>query len=676
MKRKGIFKKTALSCLTLAAMLSLAFAVSCGEEGGASSSSGSGAEQESGVTIVLDQKSLTLDLNESRSLQATVTGTQESVVWSTDNASVATVDSNGTVTGVSNGTARVYATIGLDRVSCLVTVSEGLRGVVTLSLDYSSVSLYQGYALSLTASLKNGSETLSIDEDALVWTSANEAVATVSDGVVTGVKAGGTSVTAKYAYEGTDYTVSVPVTVQDLASYTATAEKSFLTTSVTYGGKANAVDTQTAIVVTKITPAGESTVNDLSAFTFTSSDEEIAKIVDGNVVAGSKAGTATITMEDEAATGSFTVEVKTALSSKFDLDMLALAYARGVNETAWGAEASYVLTNDIDYAGAAFLPIAADMGHNYQRRFIGKQWETLLADGNEYGLSFADFVKTGLNGVPEGLVSTTQKVTCFQGTIDGQGYSISNANLMLDASMFWVTATGPVVRYATQLIGMTGETAVIKNLAVENLGLQQFSEAGLTASTEYEVYEVGAMVGTDARVTVKTNGYYNSNSFGVFACCAGTMENLYIELNEAVPTSHLSGDGLISSLFGRWIGTGTVRDCVFIDNYKDNETTDRESAIEVTKEVSVTLDNLILVTNNTTMTGTGANGAYAVKTVGTGKFIGTAGTDYVVVTVAKTDAGSASVKEIVGAAIEASGYSTDGFDGEYWDTTGALPVLK
>ncbi|MBQ8319783.1 MAG: Ig-like domain-containing protein [Clostridia bacterium] len=679
MKRNGFLYRItgALAALTLAATAVLASSCNQTQQG-----QSSGVEEEASVTIVLSEKSLLLDVGETFTLVANVTGSEETVLWTTENAEVATVN-GGVVTGVADGTTRIYAAVGTDRTACVVTVQEGLKGLVSLTLDYTALALYQGYELSLTPTLKKGAETIAHEAYTVEWHSDDPTVVSVNGGTLTGENQGVATVTAKTTFEGSVYEAKLNVTVGELAYYTLTANDPVLTTSLTYAGEENKTDTASDFTVKKITPSGETLVEDLSKFTFTSSDEAIAKVVDGKLTAGSKGGVATISFVCDDTAGSFEVTVRTAISSEKDLSKLALAYARGVNKTDWGKDAYYVLMNDIDYQGALFIPIAADTGHNAALQVIGPQWKTVLTEGNAYGLSYADFVKKGLNGAPMGLSGTAEAGTSFQGVIDGQGYSISNANLMYDASAFLVGTTeeGKVFRTATQFIGMTGESAVMKNLAVENLGVQTFAEAGLTANTEYETYKVGATVGTDATFKVKTGGYYNSNSFGVFACSAGTMENLYIELNEKLTTFHLTNSGLVSSLFGRWIGTGTIRDCVFIDNYMDNETAAREYVISVEEKATVTFDNLLLITNNTDPNEKYAAGvANDIFVTSNSTLIGTEGVDYFVAALDKTSAGSSDVKavaeEALRKALSGSTYSLSKFDGEYWDTVGILPLLK
>ena len=67
--------------------------------------------------VKLDESSIALDVNETKTLKATVTpddATDKTVTWESSNASVATVDSSGKVTAVAKGTATITASVGSD----------------------------------------------------------------------------------------------------------------------------------------------------------------------------------------------------------------------------------------------------------------------------------------------------------------------------------------------------------------------------------------------------------------------------------------------------------------------------------------------------------------------------------------------------------------------------------
>lgn len=118
--------------------------------------------------------------------------TEKTITWTSDDTDVATVDSTGNVTFVGVGTATITATApsgAKDEVA--ITIQAANIAVTGVTLDKSSVSIKKAEKVTLTATVA--------PEDAsnknVTWTSSNENVATVVDGVVTGVGVGSAVIT-------------------------------------------------------------------------------------------------------------------------------------------------------------------------------------------------------------------------------------------------------------------------------------------------------------------------------------------------------------------------------------------------------------------------------------------------------------------------------------------------
>ena len=140
--------------------------------------------------IKLDQASIELLTGDSQTLVATLepAGAEATVEWSTSDAAVATV-SEGVVTAVAAGSATITAKAGSFTASCEVTVKAKVTGV---SLDPTSAEIIVGETKTLTATIEPAEAEATVE-----WSSSNEAVATVSDGVVTAVAVGSATITAK-----------------------------------------------------------------------------------------------------------------------------------------------------------------------------------------------------------------------------------------------------------------------------------------------------------------------------------------------------------------------------------------------------------------------------------------------------------------------------------------------
>ena len=147
--------------------------------------------------VTLDRTSLTLKVNETFTLSATVApenATDKAVKWTTSNSGVVRV-SNGTVTAVGEGTAKITAAAGGKSASCTVTVKNAepeFIPVDSVALNRESLELKVDETFTLTALIAPSDAT----ETEIIWNSDNTSVATVADGIVTAVGVGTANITA------------------------------------------------------------------------------------------------------------------------------------------------------------------------------------------------------------------------------------------------------------------------------------------------------------------------------------------------------------------------------------------------------------------------------------------------------------------------------------------------
>ena len=118
------------------------------------------------------------------------TDDDKTVTWTTSDSKVATVR-DGVVTAVSKGTASITASAGGKSASCAVTVT--VVEVSGISLDKSEATLFLGETLTLKASVTPDDAF----DKTITWTTSDESIATVDDGVVYPVAKGNATITAK-----------------------------------------------------------------------------------------------------------------------------------------------------------------------------------------------------------------------------------------------------------------------------------------------------------------------------------------------------------------------------------------------------------------------------------------------------------------------------------------------
>lgn len=143
--------------------------------------------------VVLDDRNITLNLKQSKTLKATVyptNTTNKKISWSSSNTKVATVTSAGVVTGKSVGSAIIYAKSAAGGVvgQCNVRVVKPVTGV---TLNKKSVTLAKGTTTTLHGTITPSDATI---KD-VSWKSSNNKVATVKNGTVTAVSPGEATIT-------------------------------------------------------------------------------------------------------------------------------------------------------------------------------------------------------------------------------------------------------------------------------------------------------------------------------------------------------------------------------------------------------------------------------------------------------------------------------------------------
>ena len=154
-------------------------------------------ENEKVTGVSLNKTNLVLTMGNSETLIATVKPTNAAnkyVRWFSDNADIASVSQDGEVLGVSAGTTSITVTTedGGFTASCNVTVNAGTVRARGISLNYDKADVTINKKLSLRVIF----DPQNTSNQNVTWTSSKTNVATVVDGVVTGVGLGTSTITA------------------------------------------------------------------------------------------------------------------------------------------------------------------------------------------------------------------------------------------------------------------------------------------------------------------------------------------------------------------------------------------------------------------------------------------------------------------------------------------------
>ncbi len=167
--------------------------------------------------VSLNTNAVALEVDDSVTLTATVApanATNKGVEWSVADDAIATVK-NGVVKAVAIGETTVTVTTvdGGFTASATITVAEGIIKVTGVTLDKPSLELEIGESVTVEATVTPENAT----NKAVEWSIADTAVATVSNGVVTGVAEGETELTVTTADGGHTATIPVKVVTEKVA---------------------------------------------------------------------------------------------------------------------------------------------------------------------------------------------------------------------------------------------------------------------------------------------------------------------------------------------------------------------------------------------------------------------------------------------------------------------------
>lgn len=239
--------------------------------------------------VTLDKTSLSIEAGQTAQLTATIqpgNADNQAVTWSSSDNNVVSVDATGKITANTKGSATITVTTadGGKTATCTVTVTEPAAPVAVtgVTLNKNNTTIYTGRTETLTATIQPADAT----NKAVTWTSNNTGVATVNNGVVTGVSVGSATITAKTADGG--FTATCTVTVEEAPIVHPTGVSISKTSiNLQVGGSET--------LTTTVTPADANNKN----VTWSTSDATVAAVDKNGKVTGIKAGNATITATTE-----------------------------------------------------------------------------------------------------------------------------------------------------------------------------------------------------------------------------------------------------------------------------------------------------------------------------------------------------------------------------------------
>lgn len=235
--------------------------------------------------ITLEDTTINLEVNDEYKLSVNATPNNTKLVYTSSDEKVATIE-DGKIKAVSVGTTTITVKDkdGIVSKQCKVVV-----GVRSITLNKNNVTINKGSSTTIIAKTEGNIESI-------VWTTSNDSVATIKNGVISALSKGTATITARS--EDGEIMATCKVTVNDIA-VSSRITLSSTNVSLTAG--------KTIYIKTTST----------SRLTWSSSDKSIATVENG-FIEGVSEGTAIVTAKDTNGNVKFvTVNVSASAPIKF-----------------------------------------------------------------------------------------------------------------------------------------------------------------------------------------------------------------------------------------------------------------------------------------------------------------------------------------------------------------------
>lgn len=279
---KEKIKKIAIIAGAFCILLIILVLVAKGCSNRNNNNSNNGGQANVEPTIVIDRKSVTLEVGEKVVLTGDVLNTKEDepiIVWYSEDTEIASVDDDGTVIANKEGTTVVVATYNGIQTSCEVIVTSNVVKAKSIKITQGSIELKKGKGTLIQYEV----EPKEAKVENVKYTTDNPSVATVSDtGYVNAIDVGVTTITIT-----ADNNLKASVTVKVVSSGSTVIEPTSLRIK---GLSRQLVVGSTATVLTEFVPNNATN----KTLVWSSSNPSIATVDNNGNLKGIAAGKCTI----------------------------------------------------------------------------------------------------------------------------------------------------------------------------------------------------------------------------------------------------------------------------------------------------------------------------------------------------------------------------------------------
>ncbi len=481
-------------------------------------------------SVTLNKATSSIKVGSSEQLTVSVIvlgGASQSVSWTSSDAGIATV-SQGVITGISEGEAKILATSTVDdskadTVTVTVTASASVRSV-TLNKATSSIKVGSSEQLTVSVIVLGGAS------QSVSWTSSDAGIATVSQGVITGISEGEAKILA---------TSTVDVSKVDTVTVTVTASASVRSVTLNKATSSIKVGSSEQLIVAVIVLGGASqsvswTSSDVGIATvsqgiITGISEGEAKILATSTVDDSKADTVTVTVTASASVRSVTLNkatssIKVGSSEQLIVAVIVLGGASqsvswtssdaGIATVSQGVitgisegEAKILATSTVDVSKADTVTVTVTASASVRSVTLNKATSSIKVGSSEQ-LTVSVIVLGGASQSVSWTSSDVGIATVSQGVITGisEGEAKILATSTVDVSKADTVTVTVTASASVRSVTLNKATSSIKVGSSEQLTVSVIVLGGASQSVSWTSSDAGIATVSQGVITGISEG--------------------------------------------------------------------------------------------------------------------------------------------------------------------------
>jgi uncharacterized protein YjdB len=467
------------------------------------------------------------------------------ITWSTSNGAVAAVDANGNMTAVGQGSATITATS--EGKSGVATVTVSQAAVATVTVTPAPLSMSVGQTTQLAATLKDASGNV-LNGRAVTWSSSNAGVATVSSsGLVTGVAAGPTTITA--TSEGKSGTAAVTISNVAVGSVAVQPQGPTIMQGANVQLSATVRDVNGVVVTDRVV-------------TWATSSAAVATVSTSGVVTGVGSGSVTITATSEGKSGTTSVTVLAVPVASVTIqpaspDTVFIGYtaqltaitkdsAGGVlngRAVTWHSNNTAIATVDAAGLVSGVTAGSTTITATSEGKTASVTMVSIRAPvGSVVVVAGADSVNTA--NTPAGSTQVTATIRDVKGTV------------VTDRTIAWVAAPGGLVTVSPN----SGATVTVSGKSKGQAKIIATAETKADTATVNVITAVTSVVITPATKTLSVSAaptvQLTANCNGPTTACSSVVPGRTIQWTSSNPNvATVSSSGLVTAVA---VGTAQI----------------------------------------------------------------------------------------------------------------------